>query len=153
LLVHHNGALADLILAGWNRSNAGLLISLALAISVAYPESMGMVEGKARSGSVREILGEWVSGAAGLARSWPTRCGTSARRQQSGSRCESDPEERPTMTEICTELSEADRLVFDRAAASRMKREGVRLPLSQSVSRALLQARRSETQARVRTRK
>jgi hypothetical protein len=37
--------LADLILAGWNRSNVGALISFARAISTAHPEFLGMIEG------------------------------------------------------------------------------------------------------------
>jgi cell division protein FtsB len=60
-----------------------------------------------------------------------------------------DPEERPTMAEICTELSEVDWLVFDGPDAGRVKREAAALSLSQSVSKAMLQTRLSETQARV----
>jgi serine/threonine protein kinase len=62
-----------------------------------------------------------------------------------------DPEERPTMAEICTALSEADWLVFGGADAGRVKRETAGLPLSQNVSKAMLQAMLSETQARART--
>jgi TolA-binding protein len=60
-----------------------------------------------------------------------------------------DPEERPTMAEICTELAETDWLVFDGADAGRVKREAARRPPSQSVSKAMLQALLSETQARI----
>jgi hypothetical protein len=38
--------LADLILAGWNRSNVGALISLARAISIPHPEFLEMVNGR-----------------------------------------------------------------------------------------------------------
>jgi hypothetical protein len=58
-----------------------------------------------------------------------------------------DPEEQPTMAEICTELAEVDWLVFDGADAGRVKREAARRPPSQSVSKAMLQAMLSETQA------
>jgi hypothetical protein len=61
-----------------------------------------------------------------------------------------DPDERPTMAEICTELSEVDWLVFGGAGAGRVKREATGLPLSQSVSKAMVHTLLSETQARVR---
>jgi hypothetical protein len=51
------------------------------------------------------------------------------------------------MAEICTELSDVDWLVFDGADAGLVKREAAGLPLSQSASKAVLQARLSETQA------
>jgi septal ring factor EnvC (AmiA/AmiB activator) len=60
-----------------------------------------------------------------------------------------DPSKRPTMAEICAELSRVDWLVFDGADAGRVKREAAGLPLSQSVTKAILQARLSEAQALV----
>jgi hypothetical protein len=60
-----------------------------------------------------------------------------------------DPEERPTMAEICTELSEIDWLAFGGTDAGRVKREAAVLPLSQRAPKAMLQALLSETQARV----
>jgi hypothetical protein len=38
--------LADLVVAGWNRSNVGSLISFARAISMAHPGFLEMVDGK-----------------------------------------------------------------------------------------------------------
>jgi hypothetical protein len=59
-----------------------------------------------------------------------------------------DPEERPTMGEICTDLPEVGWLVFGGADAGRVTREASVMPRSQSVSKAMLQPRLSETQAR-----
>jgi hypothetical protein len=59
---------------------------------------------------------------------------------------EADAAQRPTIAEICTELSEGDWLVFGGADADRVKREAASL---HSVSKAMQQARLSETQARV----
>jgi serine/threonine protein kinase len=60
-----------------------------------------------------------------------------------------DPAERPTMAEICTELSKVEWLVFGGADAGRVKREAAGLQLSQSVSKAMQQAWLSETQVRM----
>jgi hypothetical protein len=40
------GDLADLVLAGWNRSNVGALVSFARAISTTHPEFLEMVQGR-----------------------------------------------------------------------------------------------------------
>jgi hypothetical protein len=86
---------------------------------------------------------------------------------------EADPAKRPTMAEICTELSKVDWLVFGGVDAGRVRREAaglllsevvwlvfggadaqrvklaVGLSLSQSVPKVVLEARLSETHARV----
>jgi hypothetical protein len=52
------GDLADLILAGWNRSTVGPLISFARAISAAHPEFLEMVQGRRFRGLLAR---SWVS--------------------------------------------------------------------------------------------
>jgi hypothetical protein len=58
--------LAGLLLAGWNRSNAGTLISFARVISVTHP-IFWSGSGRAFPAPIREVMGRCISGAAGVA--------------------------------------------------------------------------------------
>jgi hypothetical protein len=50
--------LAGLVVAGWNRSNVGALISFTRAISIAHPEFLEMVSGKRFRGAFARSWGD-----------------------------------------------------------------------------------------------